>query len=210
MEGRLPRWERVLRLASIAVMVASVLIVAAGEPWHDVDASRPGPSPAVLVAERTSFEVSGSIPGPTDHLPACAAGQLVVRSTASTLDASESTTTVTFGSSGETCTIYGRPQLRLSGPDGTAVPVQINRGARPPERVVVAPASQPLDERVALVTFAFDVDHSDLWLATSRPAASMQVRLPGIDEPFTIAVPGYDSGHPVRVPAAVEVPAVAS
>jgi hypothetical protein len=164
----------------------------------------------VRVAERTSFEVSGSVPEPTDHRPACAPGQVVVRSTESSLDASASTTTVTFGSSGGTCTLYGRPELSLSGPDGAVVPVQVNRGARPPERVVLASGSQPLDGQVAHVTFTFDVEHSDLWLATSRPVASMQVRLPGIDEAFTIAVPGYDGRHPVRVPASVEVPALTS
>jgi hypothetical protein len=209
-EGRLPRWELLLRLVSTGVVAACVIVVGTNWRTDDDAGSRPAPTPAVLAAERTRDEVSGSIPPPSDHTPTCIGGQLIVRDVDSVADPSESTTTITFENTGDACALYGRPQLSFIGPDGvSAVPVQVNRAARPPERVVLAGLAGPAERRRAVVRFGFDVEHSELWRSLIRPVARVEVRLPGTADPVSVAVPGDDGRTPLEVPAAVEVPPVA-
>jgi hypothetical protein len=206
-DGRLPRWELMLRLASIATMLACVLAVVANERGNDIDRSQPEPTPAMVAAERASVEVAGSIPGPGDHTPTCLAGQLQVADVNSVVDLERSTTEITFENAGGLCTLYGRPRLRFFGStDRTeAVPVQVNRVARPPERVVLEDSSAPDDRRQVIVTFSFGVEAGATWLATSHEVTAVEVTLPGAGGAQRVPLGGYDERHPLRVPAAVEV-----
>ncbi len=191
-----------VRLAAIAITMASVLAIVAEERWDDVDPSRHQTSTSAVVTERIAAEVVGSLPiASVAHTPTCRGGQLVVEDVTTRVVDERSTTTITLLNTAGRCTLYGRPELHFYGSDpGQRVAVQVNRVARPPKRVVLVASPAPAEDRRAVITIDSEVGRSEAWLRSTREVQRVVIRIPEARD--EIAVP---FAVPLRVPAAVEV-----
>jgi hypothetical protein len=191
-----------VRLAAIAVTMASVLAIVAEERWDDVDPSRHQSSTSALVSERIAAEVVGSLPvASVAHTPTCRAGQLAIDGVTTKVVDERSTTTITLLNIGGRCTLYGRPELQFHGSDpDRPIAVQVNRVARPPKRVVLVADPAPASDRAAQVTFESDIRRSAEWLRSTHEVHRVVVRIPEVRDEVTVV---FD--EPIQVPAAVEV-----